>query len=570
MLQFTGFQAAVPKTSSRLLEDTAAQVALNCDLQRGQLSALQGLAMVQRITKPGDMRSIFRLDGEGHNWLAFPEDVSVVRSANYSVDPGEARILWSDGVGYPKQTSEALGCVGDAATWPAVARRLGLPAPPAAPTVTDPVTHGSAEKLIGSRVYVYTYVNDYGEEGPPSAATGVVDYYTNADQDTAMALTVSAMRPPAEAMDGLVLSKVRIYRSVQGSTDGAFFFVTELDYAVAIGEFYEFTDALLDSDVTVNETLSTALWIRPPDTGFANLSWANNGMLAGSVGNKLLVSETSVASAWPDEYSRTMESEIVGLGVLDDAIVVLTRTRPYVVYGQSPDALAEKRLPFHQGCVAALSIAHAPGMVLYAAPDGIFAVAGMDGKMVTAGAYTREQWQALGPEDLVSAVHDGSLIAFIRGTPRGIMFSLESFSGVVDLDVGVEVWGLCVVEPDDALYLLTRDSEGYAVQAWRQGAGALPYVWRSGIRMHRKQVNYGAVRVDGDFSGGRSATIRLLTGERLRAEKTVDAAGVYRLKAGFTAGEYVVEVAGTADVVAVTLGQSVQELRTQVADDSGD
>lgn len=470
--------------------------------------------------------------------------------------------MWSDAASYPKQTSEALGCVGDAATWPAVVRRLGLPAPPAAPTATDPATpHASDEKLLGSRVYVYTYVNDYGEEGPPSAASGVIDYYVNAGEDEAKPLTVADFTSPSEAAENLVLSKVRIYRTVQGSSSGALFFVAEIDYQVAIGEFYEFTDSFLDSDVTLNETLpTTATRIRPPDSGFTNLSWANNDILAGSIDNKLLVSETGIASAWPDGYSLSMESEIMAIGVLDDSMVVLTKTRPYVVYGQSPESLASKRLPFHQSCLSTLSLAHAPGMVLYASPDGIFAVAGVDGKVVTSGAYTREQWLALGPESLVSAVHDGSFIGFFRGTGKGIMFDLESFSGIISLDVGMPIWGMCSVEADDALYLLAKDETGYAIYSWRSGATAIPYTWRSGILVHASNASYGVVRIIGDFSNGKHSSMRLYGDGSLLVDLSISAPGIYRLPRYGRAKEYEVEFSGTADIDTVYLSKSMAEL----------
>ncbi|MBO4300905.1 MAG: hypothetical protein J5861_04805, partial [Desulfovibrio sp.] len=79
------FGGEVPRTTPRLLDQTQAQVAVNCDLQRGCIEPLKTTAKVASLS--GVCRTIFKHDVDG--WLSWSGRVNVVKSAVIDID-GEA------------------------------------------------------------------------------------------------------------------------------------------------------------------------------------------------------------------------------------------------------------------------------------------------------------------------------------------------------------------------------------------------------------------------------------------------------------------------------------------------
>src|SRR6185503_20443130 len=79
-----------------------------------------------------------------------------------------------------------------------------------------------------TRVYVYTYVSAYGEEGPPSPASNVI---TVTPETENVNLTGMAVAPAGPYN---IVAK-RIYRSVTGTQDTEFFLIGEVN--VAMDEF---------------------------------------------------------------------------------------------------------------------------------------------------------------------------------------------------------------------------------------------------------------------------------------------------------------------------------------------
>lgn len=160
IIRLNKFRGIAPRYASRQLGDFNAQIAENVDLWSRELRSIRSDLIVNNPSKSGDILSIFPLGGK---WLHWNEDVDVAQSP-LNVDD-EGRIYYT-GHYFPKSTNTELATVGAGTDYPLVSYRLGLPAPESGPAVA--ITGGTSG-VPEVRSYCYTYVTEWGEEGPPSA-----------------------------------------------------------------------------------------------------------------------------------------------------------------------------------------------------------------------------------------------------------------------------------------------------------------------------------------------------------------------------------------------------------------
>lgn len=578
------FGGEVPRTAPRLLENTQASVAVNCQLQRGALEPLRGPASAQVLEAPA--RTVFKHDVDG--WLAWDKEVSVVKSAVTDVqgDTPLGHLFITGDRDYPTQYL-AGGQV----------YRLGIPRPSAAPVVTVdeaaalnttevfgwggqnaadvPPRYGvdhlpeiqedgivltpyGAATLEGlettedvglqrSSAYCYTLVQALADgiikaESAPSPASDVPD---------GGGCVISGFQIPE--LDGLSITHIRIYRTVSGNTSSEFHLLAEIP-----ADTESYTDSIHDKDISP-EVLSTSKWDPIPDDA-RGLIKTDNGIYAAFRGNELLVSEPFIAYAFPSEYRLTVEDAIVALGHVDGTIVVLTRGRPYLAAGSVPESLQLTHLPIEQACVAARSVGSLPGGVIYASPDGLMLFTVNDQSLLTAGTYTREQWQALRPETLMGTVHDGRYVAFFEGTNRGLLFSIGAKDIVqVELPGGWEVLGLYHHSEDDCVYVSVRTLDGCGV--WRLEAGEpLVYLWRSKPFFISALSAMAAVRVEGEQTARDTVSVAVFgpDGRRPRARLRLADNRAKRLPTTKAEKLWSLELRGTATIYEARMGGSIE------------
>ena len=213
------FKGARPRLEPRLLPADAAAEAHNCWLNSGVLKPLPELAAIQAngadVVLPAGTRSIYRLDDR---WLAWADDVDAVPAPVRS--DTDKRLLWTgegSGAGaYARQTSTVI-MQGAGFTGPGSppSRRLGVPAPANAPDVAlGAFTAEAADTPPESQAWVYTYVTDLGEEGPPSPPSAVQARGFNDDGSTRPA-TITTDAGPTGAFH---VNRKRIYRSTGAAT----------------------------------------------------------------------------------------------------------------------------------------------------------------------------------------------------------------------------------------------------------------------------------------------------------------------------------------------------------------
>ncbi|WP_423820828.1 hypothetical protein V5738_10850 [Salinisphaera sp. SPP-AMP-43] len=522
------FAGMVPRAAARLLNASQAQVARNARLESGDIETWRGLAHVHNLANPAST-SIYRFAGQ--YWFEWTGVVDVARGPI----PGDAsERTYFTGAGQPKFTDNELAISGD--RYPAVAYDLGLPVPGSSAGVSP---SGEAEDddpaLIETRAYTYTYVSKYGEESAPAPASDLVDVAPG------QAVDVSGFSVPSGQF---VVDTIRIYRTATSGSSTIYEFVDEI---AATASSYSDT---VDTDA-LGEQLETDDWIPPPEDMHSLVSLPN-GMLAGASGQDICVCEQYVPHAWPDAYRHTADATVVALGVIDNALIVLTDREPYVLTGSSPASMTMTKIGTADfACVSKRGVADVPGVgVIFPTANGLAGVTTSGTGNLTEQYLTREQWHAYNPATMIGLAHRGRYFGFQDG---GCLVYDPANQSLYELDQAIA--GGYRDPETDTLYLIV----GGEIMAWDGGDDAF-----GDYRWHSKQFQLPAPRALS------VARVRAAEYENVRLAviadgQQIDSVRVYgpqpfRIPIRRRARYYELVVAGTSRVYRVDLAESQDDI----------
>jgi hypothetical protein len=271
------------------------------------------------------------------------------------------------------------------------------------------ITSLVVSRLLETRGYIVTYITDWGEESQPSLPSELLTI----DQNDAVQITVPA--PPA----GRNIVGYRVYRSSTTNNGAAFQLVDAKAASNAVlleGAFDYLTFAnrvYLDTakQEELQEECPSLIWAEPPEN-LQGLVGMPNGIMLGFFGKTLCACVGYRPHAWPVEYQQTLEYDIVGIGVFGQTAVVLTEGHPYYVSGADAASLSAQKIEIPQACIAKRTIAEVEGGVMYASPDGLCLASPSGVQVLTQGAFSRDDWQALVNASAFGGYSDGSYYLF--------------------------------------------------------------------------------------------------------------------------------------------------------------
>jgi hypothetical protein len=476
------FSGIVPRTGPTQIEANQAQLARNVKLQSRELRSWS-LPVLEYVPTTPDVETIYRIDspsGEKY-WLEWATEVDVVQGPVADVD--EFRYYYT-GDGLPKKTNYALATTSGTGSrpYPDAWLYMGVPAPTAAPTLAP----SSTSPTVETRAYVYTNVSSFGsvkeESGPSPAATVTV---TN----TGATVTVSGFS--AAPTTGYNITHRRIYRTITGASTVIYSFVAEIPVATT-----SYVDNKLVTEL--GSELPSLFWEPPPDD-LKGLVAMPNGILAGFRGNQVWFSEPYYPHAWPAQYMLTVDFNIVGLGVYQQTLVVLTTSFPYLISGVSPISMSQQKLPIPQPCVSKKSIASDQYGVLYASPNGLVSLGSGTQDVVTMPLYTRDEWQELNPHTLVGMIYNNMYLGFYTQvtTTRALVLSRGDIPPLVELDFPArsvfvdrstaDIFAISNV--DNNVYQLDASEINFTTYEWLSKKFALP-----------NPMNFAAIKVSANFA----------------------------------------------------------------------
>ncbi len=570
LIKITNFKGRQPKISPKLLAKEQAQIATDCDLRTGQLRAIRDKNYIKDAggTRVVDSNGDAVIDSSldylvtgmsgsfyklGDSWISWGSsvDVSVVRSWISSSDTAYSdNMVYFTGSGVPQQTDEANATSGDEDTWPTTTWQLGVPAPALAPSAALQ-GDGTDGLVVRSAVYVYTYVNIFGQESAPSPPS------TPVDVDEGETVHVANIVDPSGT--NLDVPYVRVYRVVAGSADEDFQLLSngdeDMDVVNEATGSVGFVDDQDTLDTDLLEILPTVGWDNPPDD-LEGLTLGPNNVLAGFIGNTVFFSEPEFPGAWPSEYSRDFSWDVVGIGVVGEMWIILTKGRPYVVRGSHPENYTKDPLPYERPCKSKRSIVSTPYGVIYPSDDGLFGInINGAGRLLTENIITKEQWQENDLINLLAYYHDDKYYAFFYGGTMGFVLDFTENVQWIDLDAVGPVYDGLV--SGDELYILTLEDGDYKIYEWEKSSDKRTLKWRSKKFQffNTTSLTCGQIIAEGEV------TLKLYVDENDDPEhiETVTSDSVFRLPAGrYKIVEIYLE--GTEDIDSVMLASTPREL----------
>ena len=469
-IKLEAFQGLAPRFSKRLLPPMSAQVASNTKLLAGEIRGFRALREEADLTGTATVvRRTIRIPGSPDTYKSFDSrDVDILRSP--LVNDSFSRYYWA-GDGRPKYNTEADIVAGNPELF------LGVPTPTSAPTVSPPV--GTDE----TRAYVYTFVSEYGEEGPPSPPTVATG---NAGQWDLSALATTV--PDAASRN--IVSK-NIYRTVAGNATTSFFFVATIPLADAT-----YADNETSETVAANNLLESTTFIEPPVDmeGFVVMP---NGYLVGWAGRRLLFSEPYRPHAWPAEYELATEFDIVGLAVFGSTLVIGTESQPYFGQGVEPASFTTQKIDAVEPCLSRRGMVSTMFGVYYPSINGLVLASGSGVSVITKDILTKEEWANFFPE-LIYAAQEGIQYIAFTASNRGFLYDpQEGANKLVTLDGFTNVEGIETDDYTGNVYLLANDR--YEEFDPNGGTERLNWRWYSKTYHFPRPVNFGAARINAEF-----------------------------------------------------------------------
>jgi hypothetical protein len=369
-------------------------------------------------------------------------------------------------------------------------------------TGTGPQT-GTAS--LEATSYLYTLVNDLGQESGPSPAmttadgSGVITRPLGQGVSVNLPGTLAATGVDTTYFQGgtsfipttqiapntsIPSPSMNLYRAVTGST-GTSFLLVAANIPFSGGSSTTYVDSI--ADAALSEQIVSLLWSPPPTTMLGILALPN-GIYAGFHGNQLDLSDQGVPHAYPINYRLTFDWDIVGIEAIDSTVVVCTKKYPYLCAGTVPSAYSQTKASYPYACASKQSIQYLKSVgVVFATFEGLVAIAGPGNeKLLTESLFSKDEWLALNPASMRAAINDNRYFCWyttVSGTKGGFYIDVNSAgSGKVSLAFHA------LARYNDPLtdtlyevldYTTTGTALGVIVGFNTSGSAQLPYVWKS-------------------------------------------------------------------------------------------
>jgi len=391
------------------------------------------------------------------------------------------------------------------------------------------------ERVLEPRFYVYTHVNDLGEESAPSPVTAMVEL------DQRDTVNLSAAPPPP----GRNITAYRVYRSKVGTVGAAFQFIAEGPAPSPV-----WTDNVPLS--AAGEVLPTTTWAEPP-AGLRGICGMHGGIIAGFFGNTSAFCEPFVAYAWPVEYQVSCAHPITAQAAFDQTLVRLHRGGVDYITGADPTSMSVRKNVSLQVCASARSVCPVEGGVVFASEDGLCLASGAGVQVLTQGRILRDDWQSYQPASLFCHHSEGTV--FVWGSGLAGVLALHLPTGRIST-VDFAAGGMSAVyEAGKALY----GASGSSIYRLFAGPAAREAAWRSKVLVLPQHAGMAWLAVESNFENG-PGVVKWYGDGVLRHTASVNSRAPVRLPSGRYL-EHEVEVTSQSAWNALTLASSGDELR---------
>ena len=486
----SGFSGSLPRFSGRVIPDANASECWNCDLSDGRVRGLPKPALVVDLSAvAGDVKKAYRLTGPDPGdpvaWLPLPSPHSSVCRSPLANDTSR-RVYWTnpgEGAFWNTYARIAAGNTGGNAPY-----NLGFIAPDPGTVPTLSSSGGTLDGTIPlvERTYLYTFVNEYGEESSPSPPSDIVEGASDGTWTVGNLPMSDPGSPVGKSYPGVVT--MRIYRTVVSASSAAqYYLVDEVALASAT-----YDDTIPDGEIVNNSILETQSWAVPPDL-LDGLIAMPGGMLLGFTDNTVHFCEPNRPHTWPAGYDQSLQYDIVAMGVWQQNLTVLTKGFPSSGTGASPANFGFTQLQVPEPCIARGSMVTDLTGVYYASQNGLTAINYYGMQNQTAMQFSRKEWLIdFAAEDIVACRHRSQYLA-ANGTGLGFLIDYSSDKpSVQQLNTFADVDSVWNDSETGTTYMVANRK----VYVWDDPAeDGMLFRWRSKEFFAPKAINLGSALV---------------------------------------------------------------------------
>lgn len=548
------FAGELPKKGVRNLDPGTAQYAEDCFLGSEEVRPLRANRFETKLPMVDFVRTLHRYGGQ---WLQFNTAVDIAPSP---VLDDTADRLYYTGLDVPRTTDLNTFDQGAGTEYPTKDFELGVPKPASAIVATMVGTTGGASARAIN--YVYTFVTARGEEGPPSDPSNTI-----ADADDGQQVDLSGIETTASLASDYNVAFVRIYR-VQ-STE--FVRLVELAFPSATH-----SDTATDASIAGNSPLTSENYF-PPPTNLTNLHLLPNGVMVGTSGRIVCLSEPYLPHAWPPEYQIPLAFDPVGVSSYGTTIVVPTNGNPYTINCTDPATAYETEIADNQPCLSKRGIvqAGARGLnaVIYPCPTGLYVVGQGGARVLTADVLDQRDWDGFLPSTIHAVYHDGKYLAWydsgeINGVIQGAGFVFDLLDATARFQ-RISYYVTAAFVDENADLWIVRNENGTPrennLYEWEGSSQWSGYRWRSKEFGSGDGSGLAAARVIADFdpavdpadAAGREAIISALSTAAGDLSTALQAAATLNFTVAFLAEAPQNFVTVNGDASGVSIGQQV-------------
>lgn len=562
------FKGEVPLIDPAASPSALAAEAVNCGFRRGGLGGVMFDLVPRDVTwlKPDVIGADVRPRSLHYShmadaWFIWSSDAvdSLVDSPVAPLDTYK-RLYFADETGprYMARSQYTDGVVNrNRASY-----RLGVPAPEQAPqaaldseTIDDDIDDAAVTRELV--YYIATLVDDFGQEGPPSApSSNNVKIPTEYDFQVSVSLSLGDVDYNARPFS-TGQAKVRFYRLTSGSSAADYQYVGEVDWATTVS----FTDTVAYGEE--QEVIPGEDWF-PPPAEIKQIVGMDNNFLAGIHGSMVCYSEVRLPHAWPTDYRFSLPYRAVAIASCQGGLFIGTTGEPHWASGTDPSSAVPIRLDYNFPCLGSQGVAVVQGTVVYPSWQGLVACDGSRAQLLTSDLFSEEQWSDLDPETMIGWEYDGRYFFYSR--TADVLYALEPMSTEsltrIDTEVNDSLGDLTCVGRDTrhnrtVLGFYSGDVELASVEnvfsghvRWRSNELVSPSVFSLSTGLIESRVW--------------PVTLRLIGNGEVYYTTEVSGQGVFRLPP-LRHNRYQIELEFSADsasdvVTRAVVAQSVQEI----------
>lgn len=428
---------------------------------------------------------------------------------------------------------------------------ISMPCPEEAPGVTlVSTTDGTPDTFT----YVYTYVDEFGVESPPSPVSSAITLLSNG---STVELTAPVVLPAGACF-------IRFYKSSSSFVgnsgqmslgEASFQLVDEVE-ADSWGGTFTYDGALCDIEFG---TLLTSTDCPPPC--MEKVVELENGHYAGFSCNEVYFSERHVVHNWPQALRITLPDQVKAIVGFDETLLVATTGFGYRITLQ-PLGDREQPIVNVQRTRERAPIASPGSMVrtefgaAYASDYGLMAFFG-NGTLVnySRNFLNRKTWGPYIPS--CAAWHNGRYFGF---KPGGGGFSIQLQTTI---EGGVQASGFVqftdnidgFVSSEDGRLYFHRDGKVYE---WAAGDDVQEYIWKSPVVREASVCRPNAMKIVGEF--GDPVEVTLFADGKCVLTKVISDSCPIRLPKMSRSTHWCFQLKGSTEICEAHFGPSIAEL----------